>query len=123
MSIVCYVEDLSPDKRFGSTINLTMIAENMNKFKIVGLEPGYDYSAFVFQAGRYLAVVAGDSENKKSMSFLDLQNNENLAKTIATKFEEALRRLFMKNFYVLSPNYKKNYDLVSLEVAIKISDN
>lgn len=101
----------------GVTADHSMISENMNKFKIQGLVPANDYSAFVFQAGRYLAVVANDADNKISMSFLDVKNNEQIAKTIATQFEERLRRIFMKNFYELSKNYKKNYDLVSLEVG------
>jgi hypothetical protein len=123
MKIICYVEKLNTDKSLGITADYSMISANMNKFKIQGLQSGNDYSAFVFQAGRYLAVVANDIENKITMSFIDLKNNEQMAKRISTQFEENLRRIFMKNFYELSKNYKKNYDVVSLEVGIDFSTN
>ncbi len=123
MKIICFVEQLNPDKSMGVTANPAMISENMNKFKIKGLEPANDYSAYVFQAGRYLAMVANDADNKITMSFLDLKNNEQMAKSVATQLEERLRRIFMKNFYELSKSYNKNYDLVSLKVSSGLPSN
>lgn len=122
MSVVCYVEKLTPDKTFGLTADLLMISENMNKFKIQGIQPGDDFTAIVFQAGRYIAVVSSDAEKKVGMLFFDLKNNEEVAKKIATQFEEELRRIFMKNFYALAKNYKSNYNLVLLEVKKASSD-
>src|SRR4051794_36885070 len=109
MSIVVYVEQLNEDKSIGATANQAMMLENAGKFKMTfeveGLRSPDDLTAFVFQAGRYIAVVALDSNKVPLMMFLDLKNNEEYAKRIATQFGERLRRMFMKNFYELSKNY------------------
>jgi hypothetical protein len=122
-----YVKYALPHKGYAISVfschPTLVITENMNKFRIQGLEQGNDIYAIVFKAGRYLSVVAYTADDKLTMTFMDLQNDEATAKMIATQYENDLQRIFMKNFYELSNEYKKNYDLVSLEVRPNISAN
>lgn len=116
MAVTLYVDELTSDKTFGMARKQSTMLENANRIRInLQTDEGTgEISAIAFQAGRYVGLICHDVNNEIAMMFFDLNRDEEKAKKIATKFEERLRRIFMKNFYEVSKNYKRNYGSVEL---------
>lgn len=117
MSVQLFIERLTADKSMGYTTNQAMMLENANRIKITTVENTGDITGLIFQAGRYVAAVITDADNKLGMMFCDFKKNKQKAEFAASQFNGEAERIFMENFEAVTRDYDKNYDLVELVVS------
>ncbi|MBX9780201.1 MAG: hypothetical protein K2X26_07635 [Chitinophagaceae bacterium] len=116
MSIQLFVEKLNEDKSLGYTYNHSMMIENAKRIKVEGIENLNDCIGLVFSAGRYVGLICIDADNKIGMMFIDCKKDKNIASEAANRLFSSInhRHIFMKTFYSVTENYKRNYTLIEL---------
>lgn len=121
MAIKLFVENILPDGTVGYTYNVAMLLENANRLKVQIQGDLKNSHGIVFQAGRFVGLLAIDSSNKVGMLFMDFKKNRKNAMITAMELlsQREHQDLLMKHFDEISAKYNQVYNDVELVVSKK----